>query len=382
MDTVDGPRGYFTLCEHIVVTDFDTGEDVCTKCGSVIVKPDEEIINAEESTEKPEPLRDGVIIPTARRNADYTLGGSLSGKISTRDIDAHGNTVKDKAAAKRMRKADRYYANTRHNADKSVRSAIWIIIMLCEKLCISETVKERAAALYRKAYVAGCVRGRSTRWISTACLYYASKEAKIQRPADDFVKALEESHTDKKGRKALFAAYKVLTKVLDLPLPGPVSPLSELTRFAVAAGLSGVSVSRATTLYEKIKAVEPTIFCGKNPAAIAVCLLYIASKYSKEGGAGQRLVSNAGKISVVTLRKRTQEYVIVLKRLGEYIPEVLLQIKPEISHHNGIMHRMKKRTADLISICRVGEWSLEYDNGLLRPVTETEGLMHLGVQAA
>lgn len=272
------------------------------------------------------PSREGRIIPTARRSADYTLPGSLSGKISIRNVDAHGNSVKNPKALKKLRKADRIYANTRYNSDKSVRSAIWNIIMLCEKLKIPENTKERGASLYRKAYSAGAVRGRSTKWIATACLFYAIKEAKIYLLAEDFVRALEEYDKKlgtKKGIKNLFSSYKTITKVLDLPLPEPVSPIHELGRFATAAGLSGVTTKKAMQIYEKIKSHDPTVFSGKNPSAIAVCLLYIASKYTSESSRGQRLISNAGRISVVTLRKRTDEYLAILRLLDEFIPDSL-----------------------------------------------------------
>ena len=346
---------------HQLVTDPE-GETLCIRCGLVIspTSTDDDNNghdidnNGNGDNEHIAIPRDGYIIPTARRHADYTLAGSLSGRISMANVDAHGNSVKNLGDIKNLRRADRYYANTFYNADKSVRSAIWQIIMLCEKLGIGETVKERAAGLYRRAFLAGAVRGRSTRWIACAALFFSAKEAGFTFPSEDFVRALEEPISDKKGKKNLFASYKVLTKVLDLPLPQPVSPISELSRFAKAAGLSGLAERKAAQLYTMIQSVDRTVFCGKNPGAIAICLLYIASKYTMEHKAGGKLIGNAGRISLVTLRKRSEEYIRHLQTLGEQIPDGLIRQKPEWPM---TLARLRKRlstnTPPIIDVCEL-----------------------------
>lgn len=339
---------------HSLVTDPE-GEQICRECGEVVPtiptsNSDPPISNEEEQQQIP-PSSEGFLIPSARRNSDYTLGGSLSSRISSLNVDAHGNSVRSIPHISRIRKADRIYANSMHNCDKSVRSAVWYLISMCERLGIGEMVKERACSLYRRAYAAGAVRGRSTKWIACACLYYASKEANLLRPASDFVLSLEEDvslEAEKTGKKNLFASYKVLTKVLDLSLPGPISPLSELTRFSSAAGLSGTVVSKAVGLYERIKDIHPTVFSGKNPASVAVCLLYIASKYNTAGSNNNdryqaakaataamqaqsppfmfsKNATQSGKISQVTLRKRTEEYVNILLNAGDDVPRSLLR---------------------------------------------------------
>ena len=358
---------------HQLVTDAE-GEQICINCGQVISGVPNG--HSEDIEDAPPPSRNGFIVPTARRNADYTLAGSLSGRISPSNTDAHGNSVKSLTDVRNLRRADRFYANSFYNADKSVRSAIWIIIMLCEKLHIGEVTKERAAGLYRRAFLAGAVRGRSTKWIACSCLFYASKEAGFTRPCDDYVRALEEPTSDKKGKKNLMASYKVLTKVLELPLPHPISPLSILTRFANAADLSGFTVNKAAELYKKIQSLEPVCFCGKNPGAIAICLLYIASKYSRESDSSQRTIVTVGKISLVTLRKRTEEYLAILQRMGEPIPMELLERQQK--HDWPLTARIRKRlfTAEqMIAITPVGTWNvsaldeLPYTDPMLEPLT-------------
>lgn len=324
--------GYLVDHQHSIIITED-GEPVCVICGQVVYQtPSTTEETGTETETETETLKKhdttGFIVAKGKRDADFTLQGSLSGRISQLNVDAHGNSVKRLTDLKRIRKWDVRVANTRHNADKSVRSAVWYITRLCETMKFSELIKERAAGLYRKAYSKGAVRGRSTKWIACSCLYYATKEVNIFKPATAFVVALEcveENSKEKLRIKNLFSAYKVLLRVLGVPAPPAISPLSELNRFATTARLSGVCVTRAVTIYNRIKEIEPVVFDGKNPGAIAICLLYIASKYNTEEVVGQRLLAAAGNISVVTLRKRTEEYVTILLNAGDKLPKELLR---------------------------------------------------------
>ena len=260
--------------------------------------------------------------------------------------DAHGKRVTDTATTNRLRFVDKYYVNSQYNADKSLRNAMWTIATLSDKLNVSELIKERAAEIYRKAYNKNAVRGRSTRWLATAALMYACKERGIARSANDFVNALEPPKEDnsyytyydsqhyynsrfteeveRTGRKDLFLSYKILIQVLDLPIPSTPSPKDELGRIATLAGISERSVRKAMKLYDMLKEHNKLIFDGKSPQAISVCILYIATKYCNES-VKQDVITESGQISTVTLRKRCDEYIGILKRIDPNMPDAVYE---------------------------------------------------------
>jgi transcription initiation factor TFIIB len=335
---------------HHVVYDEHTHENVCTNCGEIFVEKDEPSYNnstrvaphgipsgtppaivGKGSIVQPPPLAipgievipPQVIVPITKLNADYTLTGVLASQISEGNRDAHGNKIVNPVDTNRMRFVDKYVVNSSYNADKSLRNAMWIIATLSDKLAISELIKERAAEIYRKAYKKNAVRGRSTKWLATAALFYACKEKNTFRNPNDFVLALDPTYVDEKdrsGRKDLFMNYKILTSVLDLPIPQVTSPLSELGRIAAIAGISEKSIRKAMKIYESLKDHDQTIFYGKSPAAISVCILYIATKYNNEQ-VKQDVITHSGQISTVTLRKRCDEYINILKEIDPNLPE-------------------------------------------------------------
>ena len=323
--------------EHKIVFDEISQENVCTTCGEIVNKEKVEYklasnprapkLNGSGTTSSPlleETKRSsGVIIPVTQLNADYTLTGSLASQMGEINRDAHGNKIANPLDTNRLRFVDKYYVNAQYNADKSLRNAMWIIAMLSDKLSVSELIKERAAEIYRKAYKKNAVRGRSTRWLACAALYYACRQHKIFRNPNDYVFALEPDlikEKDRSGRKDLFASYKILTDVLQLPLPELTSPVSELGRIATIAGISEKSIRKATELYKKLREYDKTIFYGKSPAAISVCILYIATKYTDEH-VKQDIITHSGQISTVTLRKRCDEYIGILKKIDPELPE-------------------------------------------------------------
>jgi len=264
----------------------------------------------------------GYVVPVTKLNADYTLTGVLASQIDESNKDAHGNRIANTLDTNRMRFVDKYVVNSAYNADKSLRNAMWIIATLTDKLAISELIKERAAEIYRKAYKQNAVRGRSTKWLAAAALFYACKEHGAFRNPNDFVIALDPGYLyrkDRSGRKDLFMNYKILTSVLDLPIPAVTSPLSELGRIAAIAGISERSIRKAIQIYESLKQFDQTIFYGKSPAAISVCILYIATKYNSEQ-VKQDVITHSGQISTVTLRKRCDEYINVLKQIDPNLP--------------------------------------------------------------
>lgn len=349
---------------HDVIFDPDTNEMVCTRCGetspidtSVEITPTKHSFSPgqhkhpkrqqshkkseESSIQQIDPTsRKHVAIPKSKLNADYTLTGTVAGRLPDSNRDVHGNRITRSSEWGRYRWVDKNYVNSQYTPDKSLRNAMWIIATLTSKLNLSELIKERAAEIYTKAYDKNAVRGRSTKWLATASLFYACKEKNIFRNPNDFVVALDPNYSkDRSGRKDLFMNYKILTQVLDLEIPPLTSPVSELGRIATLAGISEKSVRKAMQLYEMMRQHDKTIFYGKSPAAISVCILYIATKYMNEH-VKQDVITSSGQISTVTLRKRCDEYIAILRKIDPELPT-------SIDSHRNIDEKEKDEFSDL-----------------------------------
>lgn len=359
---------------HQVIHDTETNEMICTRCGqtspidtSVNVTPTKHTfvpsatghVLVERKREKSQEescmidTRKHIAIPVSKLNADYTTTGTISSSMAEGNRDAHGNRIPNMSELYRQRKINKNIVSASFNADKSLRNAMWIIATLTDKLHLSELIKERAAEIYRKAYDANAVRGRSTKWLATASLFYSCKEKNIFRNPNDFVVALDPSYSkDRSGRKDLFMNYKILVQVLGLPIPELTSPVSELGRIATLAGISEKSVRKAMSLYEMMRAYDKTIFYGKSPAAISVCILYIATKYMGEH-VKQDIITSSGQISTVTLRKRCDEYLAILRKIDPELPV-------NIDSHRNIDEKEKDEFSDM-------EEEIKYEPTKIKP---------------
>lgn len=315
------------LCTHKIIFDDCTGENLCCQCGSVFFSGLDDIGMDFDSSfyrSTRNAFENNSFFGSSAFAADFSLNGLLSSKISESYKDYSGKRIKDTNKIKRMIYANKYLVNPDSNNDKSKRNAMRTILGVVGKMCLPEHIIERSAKIYTKAYKQKAVRGRSTFGLSLASIFYACKEAGIPRDADDFVRATEMSSKEqKRWRNELFSNYKTLIDILGLRAPEQISTEFEIPHIAGKCDLSEKTTRRALEIYHKLRGHNETLFFGKSPIAVAVCCLFIASKYTDEL-IKQDLVTEAADVSTVTLRKRCDEYVAILELLKETIPEFFI----------------------------------------------------------
>ena len=316
-----------------IILDYLTKENICIECGSV-VGYDHESDEFEDSK-----IFSKMITKSSRSSLDYSTSGILSSQISKKNTDFSGKSLKDSQLFYRLRFLDKMCVNKNEpNRLHHIKTAKQTIVSLSDKLSIPNSVADRAARIYNIAYAKKLIKGRNIEGIAATTLFIACKEAGIIKHLQDFAdimltkvvvvdeKTKKSSYKVVKNKrsiqKQLFEFYELLTNELELNLTKVIDLPSEISKIAGVARISQTSVRYAINLIEELKGYNKTIFYGKSPIAISVCLLYIATKYTGES-VKQVVMTRSSSISTVTLRKRCSEYVQLLKKNGKEIPEQL-----------------------------------------------------------
>jgi transcription initiation factor TFIIB len=166
-----------------LVTDTNTGENFCGKCGFVIT--DQAVESGPEwrsfSKEEHEG-RSRAGVPTSL--AMHDMG--LATIIGPADRDSTGKPLSAsmKSTIERLRTWDSR-SQVHEPVDRNFRQAFSELNRLKDKLAISDAVIEKAAYIYRKALDKGLVRGRSISALMAAALYAACRDTSTPRNLKD-----------------------------------------------------------------------------------------------------------------------------------------------------------------------------------------------------
>ena len=157
-----------------VVTDTNTGENFCGKCGFVLT--DQAVESGPEwrsfSKEEHEG-RSRAGVPTSL--AMHDMG--LATIIGPADRDATGKPLSAsmRSTIERLRTWDSR-SQVHEPVDRNFRQAFSELDRLKDKLAVGDAVIEKAAYIYRKALEKGLVRGRSISALIASALYAACRE--------------------------------------------------------------------------------------------------------------------------------------------------------------------------------------------------------------
>jgi len=278
--------------EDKMVTDFESGEIVCTRCGTVF--PGLVLDARRELVENPAGRLSGVGPKSSLAMHDMNLS-TMIGK-SKRDSSGQVINSNNQAKMTRLRTWD-MRTQFRDSSFRNFRIAFSLLNNLKYKLALPDSAIERTAYTYRKIEHKGLVRGRSIPSVLTACLYLTCRESAIPRTIDE----IQEASNVK--RKQIAREYREIVKTLELNVP-PVNYFQCLEKISNSLQFDGKITRDAITLMQNIS--DLGISAGKDPMGLAAAVLYILSQ--TEGKMiKQADIANAAGITDVTLRARTKE---------------------------------------------------------------------------
>jgi transcription initiation factor TFIIB len=295
--TVGKQRDRCGECRAVLVSDFETGEQICGACGTVS-RNDDLAFSAIYGSQA---ARLGSVMGDENSSMMYYV--SLPARIDSRDVDARGKHIVEVGDMNRMRRLNNMTIASDSNRRNLTRAASEIQ-RIGGSLAAGKGVVERAYEIYRRGIEEGSGRRRSIVGLAEAAVYLACKEGGIPRTAEEI-----EHTADLHERKSIRHYSKVLMKGAGLHIDSP-DPASEVSRIASRAGLGGLTERRAIQILEKVK--NDSLLAGKRPISIAAAALYLAANQTSQYTTQIRIAFAAG-ITTITLRKRASE---ISKLLG------------------------------------------------------------------
>ena len=275
--------------ESIIITDYETGEMFCQNCGRIL---QEKITDVKKEGGS---FTQNQHMPTSLTMHDKGLS-TIIGK-SNHDFVGKPLSYEMKKSMKRMRVWDSQ-SQVKTTAERNLRSALYEMLKLKEKLALSDAVIERAAYFYRKSAKARLVRGRTIKSIVGACMYAACRDMDTTRTIIEIADHLQER------RKLIAKSYRMLFQNLRLTISIP-DPINSIIKFANNLQLPETTKRDAIKIFDALKEKELT--AGKKPDAIAASVIYMACIRTNIN-LSQSEISRISGISGVTIRNRFDDF--------------------------------------------------------------------------
>jgi transcription initiation factor TFIIB len=300
------PSAICPVCKSdlLIITDPESGEDICKKCGMIVSDKVQDINRPEWHNTfdivEINNRRSRTGIPTSL--ARYDMG--LSTIIGRTDRDASGRKIDAAmhATMQRLRTWDSR-AHIRTSSDISLIQAFNELDILKDKLALPDAVVEKSAYIYRKAKSNGLTRGRTISGLIAASVYAACREMSTPRTLKDIAAAANISH------KHIAKVYRLLLIELDIKVP-LVDEIKCIAKVANKANLSEKTKRQAIRIMDEV--IENEISAGKNPMGFAATILYLSCLRTGENKTKTDIAKAAG-VTEVTLRNRFKELKIKLE---------------------------------------------------------------------
>src|SRR5919202_2848582 len=294
------PAAICPVCKSdlLLITDPDSGEDICNKCGMIVSDKIQDINRPEwrnmfDTVEiNNRHRRTGIPISLAR----HDMG--LSTVIGRTDRDATGKKI-DAAMHNIMQRLRTWdsRARIRTSYDRSFIQAFNELDILKDKLALPDVVVEKSAYIYRKAKSNGLTRGRTISGLVAASVYIACREMSTPRTLKDIAAAANIS------QKHLAKMYRLLLIELDIKVP-LVDQINCIAKVANKANLTEKTKRQAIRIMDEV--TKKQIAAGKNPMGFAATILYLSCLKTGENKT-QTDIARASGVTEVTIRNRFKE---------------------------------------------------------------------------
>ena len=282
--------------DQTAITDPESGEIVCSKCGLVISEKIEDYAHQERRAYSMQEADERARTGAGTSLAFHDMG--LSTIIGKANKDASGQLL-NSAMCSSMEKLriwdSRIHVNS--SEDRSLRRAFHQLNTLRDKLGLSDTLVEKSAYLYRKAQERGLIRGRTVDGIMTAAVYIACRETGTPKSLEDI------SLVSNLKRKDITRCYRRLVFDLDIKIP-IVDPMKCIVKVANKLGLSEKTKHKAMNLMTY--AIKMEINAGKIPMGLAATVLYASCMKTGEN-VSQTNIAEASGVTEVTIRNRFKD---------------------------------------------------------------------------
>jgi transcription initiation factor TFIIB len=277
------------------ITDSESGEVVCSKCGRVLsdklleTGPEWSTFAADETDTR---ARTGMPESLAR----HDMG--LATIVGRADRDASGNKL-DPAMRIRMNRLATWDIRSQFHTskDRSLSQAFFQLDVLKDKLGLSDGIVEKTAYIYRRALSNNLTRGRTISGVLSAAVYIACREMGAHRTLDDIAMACNVR------RKELSRDFRILHSRLDLKIPQQ-DPMKCIAKVANKVKLSEKTKRKAAEIMSNVMKEE--ISAGKDPMGMAASVLYLSCIKSGEA-VSQMSIARAAGVTEVTVRNRSKD---------------------------------------------------------------------------
>lgn len=274
-----------------IYSDMDNGEEVCTGCGYVITD------GALNRGLEYHPYNRSPS-PDARRHGSGSRSSVFDRGLNTVIIgnrDAYGTPLKRETITEMRRlQCQDNRSKVNESTMRNLSAAMAELDRLISVLGLSNSVKEDAATLYRKALLKDLIRGRSIDAFVAASIYATCRLLDIPRPLKTVCDLSKRNH------KEVSMTYRLLLRELNLKPPLD-DALKYVSKLAHSLDISRPTERLGITILEEAKSKHALV--GKDPRGVAAAALYLASELNGEKIV-QRNVAKAADTTEVTLRNR------------------------------------------------------------------------------